>query len=341
MPIIEHLIVDEFGAYVGKYSGRLKVTKKGETLAQAPLLHLNSVLISNRGVSVSAEAVRACAERGIPLYYVSGSGTAYAMLYSAGLTGTIATRRAQVQAYETERGVMAARAFALGKIQNQANLLKYMVKNYKDSQPDLYAEVRRLAIEVLEHEAELDRLEATCIDQVREQILGTEGRAAQRYWAGVRLVLRADLGWPGRETRGATDPFNQALNYGYGVLYGQIERVILLAGLDPYAGFLHADRPGKPSLVLDLIEEFRQQVVDRTIIGLVNKGVAIGQTEHGRLDRDTRRLLAERVLERLESPVRYEGKRHRLGAVMQMQARHLATFLRGERETYEPFVGSW
>jgi CRISPR-associated protein Cas1 len=341
MPIVEHLIVDEFGTHIGKYSGRLKVTKKGETLAQAPLLHLNSVLISGRGISVSADAVRECAERGIPLYYVSGTGTAYAMLYSAGLTGTIATRRAQVQAYETERGLAAAHAFTLGKIQNQANLLKYMVKNYKDREPDLYREVRCLAAEVLDHEAELDQVEAVRIDEVRETLMGLEGRAAQRYWAGVRLILRADLGWPGRKTRGATDSFNQALNYGYGVLYGQVERAILLAGLDPYAGFLHADRPGKPSLVLDLIEEFRQQVVDRTIIGLVNKGVPIQQADDGRLARDTRRLLAERVLERLDGPVRYEGKRHRLGAVLQMQARHLATFLRGEREAYEPFVGSW
>lgn len=340
MPIVQNLIVDDYGAFVGKYSGRLRVTKKKETLAQAPLIHLESVLISGRGVSVSADAVRACAENGIPLYYVSGTGTAYAMLYSTGLTGTVATRRAQVEAYSTERGLAVARAFAHGKIQNQSNLLKYMVKNYRDSEPQLYTEVRRLAIEVLEHEVYLENVSG-CVDDVRDVLMGAEGRAAQRYWAGVALVLRAELDWPGRQTRGATDQLNQALNYGYGVLYGQVERAILLAGLDPYAGFLHADRPGKPSLVLDLIEEFRQQVVDRTVIGLVNKGITIEQNEKGRLARDTRRLLAERVLDRLESRVRYEGQRHRLGAVLQMQARHLATFLRGERDAYVPFVGSW
>src|SRR5204862_398077 len=83
----------------------------------------------------------------------------------------------------------------------------------------------------------------------------------------------------GREGRGATDPLNAALNYGYGILYAQVERALLLAGLDPYAGFLHADRPGKPSLVLDLIEEFRQAVVDRTLIGQVNRGVAFALDE--------------------------------------------------------------
>src|SRR5881409_3033564 len=81
-----------------------------------------------------------------------------------------------------------------------------------------------------------------------------EGRAAQGYWSQIASIIPAELAWPGRETRGATDPFNAALNYGYGILYGQVEQALTLAGLDPYGGFLHADRPGKRSLVLDLIE---------------------------------------------------------------------------------------
>ena len=93
------------------------------------------------------------------------------------------------------------------------------------------------------------------IDRIRARLLNVEGRAAQVYWAGVRHILPADFAWPGRETRGARDPFNMALNYGYGVLYGQVERALVLAGLDAYAGFVHTDRPGKPSLTLDMIEE--------------------------------------------------------------------------------------
>ena len=90
------------------------------------------------------------------------------------------------------------------------------------------------------------------IDEIRERLLSIEGRAAQRYWSSIKDIIPAELAWPGRQTRGAKDLFNSLLNYGYGVLYAQVEQAILLAGLDPYAGFLHADRPGKPSLVLDL-----------------------------------------------------------------------------------------
>jgi CRISPR-associated protein Cas1 len=176
---------------------------------------------------------------------------------------------------------------------------------------------------------------------MRLQLLAAEGRGAERYWTGVRRLLLADLDWPGRQTQGATDPLNAALNYGYGILYARVERALILAGLDPYAGFIHTDRPGKPSLELDLIEEFRQAVVDRTILGLVNRKFEVAFDEHGRLDEPTRRRLGEHIKNRMDSTDRYEGKRQRLAVILQSQARHIATFVRRERESYEPFIASW
>ena len=340
MPIIRELIVDEFGVHVGKYSERLKVTRAGETLAQAPLLHLETVLITSRGVSVSADAIQACCERGIPVFFIDSQGAAFASLYSAGLTGTVLTRRAQMAALNDARGRDVAVAFARGKIRNQASTLKYLAKTRKESAPALHEELQLCAGEVIDHEIELDRLEGDTVDAVRPQLLGIEGRAAQKYWSAVKQVLPGEYGWPGRKRRGATDPINQMLNYGYGILYGQVERCLVLAGLDPYGGFIHVDRPGKPSLVLDLIEEFRQEAVDRVVFGLANKRFKVGQ-EKDRLDKETRRKLAERVLEHLETGVRYEGKRVPLRAVIQSQARHVATFLRGDRDGYTPFVASW
>jgi CRISPR-associated protein Cas1 len=93
--------------------------------------------------------------------------------------------------------------------------------------------------------------------------------------------------------------------------------------------------------VLDAIEEFRQTVVDRTIIAFVNKGSALEQDEAGMLTEQTRKRLAQKVLERLESTELYEGKRQALRLILQSQARHAATFLRGDREVYTPFVASW
>ncbi len=341
------LIVEQYGAYVGKHSERLRVSKDKETLAEAPLMHLEQVLVSGRGVSLSTDAIAACGRAGIPIHMLDGRGRPLASFYAAGLTGTVQTRRAQLLAYNDSRSITLGLAFAAGKIANQASLLKYMAKYRKSTSPELYRELRRRAAEVLKHVEELRQLEAAAspgatIDSVRFQLLSVEGRAAQMYWAALKEVVPPELNWPGRKTRGAKDGLNSALNYGYGILYGQVERALVLAGLDPYAGFIHADRPGKPSLTLDAIEEFRQPVVDRTVMGMANKGFEFKQDEEHMLSDDTRRGLAEKVLERLEeSTERYEGKKQALRVIIQSQARHLATFLRGERAEYVSFTCTW
>jgi len=237
--------------------------------------------------------------------------------------------------------VELAVAFARGKITNQANFLRYAAKYREEAAPEvgrlLHQEVKQVqaALEDLHH------LRGDTVEEIRGQVLAIEGRAAQRYWDALRAVIPESYNWPGRVTRGARDPVNAALNYGYGILYGQVERALILAGLDPYGGFIHADRPGKPSLVFDLIEEFRAVVVDRTVVGMATKGMKLEMNDEGRLVEEARRSVAEKVLERLEAAERYEKKRQPLRVILQSQARHLATFVRGDRAAYEPFIARW
>lgn len=347
MAIIQHLIVDEFGVHLSKHSERLQVMKIGEgthgerMLQQASLLHLESVIIVGQGISLSADAVAACCERGIPIYFVSSIGEPFAALYSAGLTGTAQTRRAQLAAFDDARSLRLGVAIAEGKLHNQATLLKYIAKYRKEADPELFAALSEAAERIEAHIPDLGRLEGRCAGEVQAELMGIEGRAAQYYWGALKRVFPESYGWPGREHRGAADPINAALNYGYGILYGQVERAVVLAGLDPYAGFVHVDRPGKPSLVLDLIEEFRSPVVDRVVLALANKRVALEQDDKRLLTQETRKMLADKVIERLDSPARFERKQHPLRAIIQMQARHVATFLRGEREKYVPFAATW
>ena len=132
-----------------------------------------------------------------------------------------------------------------------------------------------------------------------------------------------------------------ALNYGYGVLYGDVERALVLAGLDPYGGFLHTDRPGKLSLVLDMIEPFRAPVVDRSVLAMLGKGSPISLDPQGRLETETRRSLAAKVHERLDAPARDQGKRLSLRTILQSQARQLAVFLRNERDDFNAYMAEW
>jgi CRISPR-associated protein Cas1 len=115
----------------------------------------------------------------------------------------------------------------------------------------------------------------------------------------------------------------------------------VLAGLDPYAGFIHADRPGKPSLVLDLVEEFRQPAIDRTVFAMLNKGVAIELDDKGRLTDTTRHTLIEKILERLDKPEKYQRDKLPLRTIIQNQARRVATFVRGVHPDYQGFTVKW
>ncbi|HHX65391.1 MAG TPA: CRISPR-associated endonuclease Cas1, partial [Chloroflexi bacterium] len=299
------------------------------------------VIVSGNGVSLSSDVISACCREGIPIHFIDSRGQPYAGLYSAGLTGTVLSRREQMAAYLDKRGLQVGLALARGKISNQAAFLRYMAKYRKEAAPDQYEALCQKAEKVLSHVQELEQIKGACIDEVREQILSVEGRAAHHYWNAIDTVLPAEYNWPGRQGREASDPLNAALNYGYGILYSQVERALILAGLDPYAGYVHTDRPGKPSLVYDFIEPFRVPAVDRVVIGLANKHVSLNLDERHLLEEGTRRMLAEQVLARLEKPERYEGKRTPLRVVLQDQARHLTTFLRSEREIYEPFIVKW
>lgn len=341
MPIIQHLVVEDYGSFISKKQGRLRVTVKQEKRLDAPLMHLETVLISSHGVSLSTDAIAACAQEGIPIHIIDRRGAPVASMYASALIGTVQTRRAQLLAYADARGLEAARALALGKVRNQAALLKYIAKYRKERDPALYAQLREAATSVLEHEQELLRLAGDAIDDVRDRLLSAEGRAAKRYWAGVKLIAPPALAWPGRQGRGATDALNMALNYGYGVLYGEVERSLVLAGLDPYGGFLHTDRPGKPSLVLDMIEPFRSPAVDRAVLAMLGKGTPIKLDAQGRLELDTRKLLAEKVHQRLDAPARYQGKRLSLRAILQAQGRELALFLRTEHDSFSAYVAEW
>ena len=260
------LIVEGRGTFVSKHQGRLRVSREQKMISEVPFIHLERVIIVDNSIALSSDVIRVCCEEGIPIHFLSGHGKPVASLYSAGLTGTVLTRRAQLLAYESSKGVVAAKAMIAGKLENQANLLRYIAKYRKETEPTLHEELMLVALEMRDALHELTQLHAEHIDDIREQLMSVEGRAAQKYWTAIGRIIPSDLQWPGRETRGATDPFNASLNYGYGILYARVEQALILAGLDPYGGFLHADRPGKPSLVLDLIEEFRQTVVDRTVI---------------------------------------------------------------------------
>jgi CRISPR-associated protein Cas1 len=218
------LIVEEYGAFISKHSERIIVKRKDEKLAQAPLLHLESVLIASAGVSISADAVRECTERGIPIHFISGTGTPYASLYSAGLTGTVRTRRAQLAAMTDRRGLVAALAFITGKLQNKP-ICQIHEQVPQEAAPDLCEESAGTPT-TPGHLVEIDRVQR--YPEVQDGTPPSTICAAVVETRAVRhktlerhqLVPPDGTDRPGRRGRGAPDPITGALNYGYGICTG-------------------------------------------------------------------------------------------------------------------------
>jgi CRISPR-associated protein Cas1 len=328
-----------YGSMLGKTSERFVVKKEGKVIDEKPFFRVSEIVVPSRGVTVSAGAIFEAVARGIRISFLGPTGAPYALLSSSALVATVETRRQQLTALADRRGLEFARAVVTGKIKNQARLLRYFDKYEAGVDAGRSEALQEIAGQLETQAAAAAAIDASCVSEVRSQLLGVEGGAARIYWRGVATLLDGAAPFEGRTGRGAADPVNALLNYGYGVLSQAVWGAVLNAGLEPYAGFLHVDRPGKPSLILDLMEEFRAPVVDRPVIALCRRGETV-RIEGGKLDHDTRRLVADRVLEKLGADARFGGRRVSVRAIVQAQVRSLAAFVRGQG-TYRPFAFQW
>lgn len=335
--------VSGWGAFLGKKSERLVLRKKSGTgvLWQAPLDQIHEVHLAANGVSISSDLLAELADRGIRVSLLAANGRPVAQLSSPNLTASVAIRRAQLEGLGNERGLRLGQAMASGKLLNQARLLKYFAKNLRSTEPALFTELGRRIAAILALRRNILKGAWPTLDEARPSVMGLEGTAARHYWDAVTRLIEKHVEFPGRAHRGAPDFVNSLLNYGYGVLYAQVWSAVLNAGLEPFAGFLHTDRPGKPSLVLDLTEEFRAPVVDRTVLAAIRLRQLQPHATPGPLVPQVRTVLVDLLLKRLESKERFQGGDYQVRSIIQRQARSVASFLQGRNERYQPFRFKW
>lgn len=326
-----------FGLFLGKKSERLVVKQKGATAGEIPFFKLQEIVIASRGVSLSADVIEAACERGIRISLLSGSGRPIALLTSPMLTATVETRKAQFEALHTERGADLARMLVAGKIRNQEKLLRYFARN---RDPERQARLLTAAKALRAMRAKALAHPGGSAGEVRPGLMGLEGTAGRVYWDRWTEVLPERLEFEGRKHQGASDAVNACLNYGYGILTTHAWGATLNAGLEPFAGFLHTDRSGKPSLALDLVEEFRQPVVDRAVFGWLMKGGDPRLDRSDMLDPASKEQVAGRVLARLNATEMHRGRSHQVRSIIQMQVRLFASAVRGVR-SYRPWPFTW
>lgn len=299
------LVLNTFGAYLSRRGELFQVKVDGQS-TEISARKVRSILIST-GAAFSSDAVQLAVEKNIDILFLDKYGDPFGRVWHGRPGSTTAIRRMQLVAAQTDFGGHLALNWVGRKFDNQISLLTRM----RDRRTRLSAQLTEAigSIKTLKEQA----LELTGnIDARRQSLLGLEGRAGRTYWGAVSLLLPTLFRFEGRSRNPAKDPFNCLLNYAYGILYGVIERACLLAGLDPYIGFIHTDHYNKPSLVFDLIEQYRIWA-DETVLGLFSsrkiKQDLFDKLKNGlTLNKAGKALLIEAFTAFLDEATRYRGR---------------------------------
>lgn len=335
------LFVTTPGAYLRKDHENIVVRVERRTALAVPMHHLAGVVCFGQ-VGVSHGLLQACGKAGIGVSFLSRTGRFLARVEGPRSSGA-GVRRAQFRAADDP--VVAARiakGIVIGKIANSRGLLMRGAReaNDEEGRAALEAAAGTLA-------ARLDQLgrEEVTLDGLR----GHEGEAARRYFEVFDRLVKRDreaFRWSGRTRRPPRDPINALLSFLYALLVHDTDSALQSVGLDPGVGFLHACRSGRPSLALDLAEEFRSAIADRLAISMINlgqvqaDGFVRADTGSVSMDDAARKAVIVAYQKRKQEVVLHPFTEESctIGLAIFVQARLLARAIRGDLDAYPPFA---
>jgi CRISPR-associated protein Cas1 len=338
-PLLNTLYVTTEGASLRKDGENLVATVEGEEKARVPF-HMLASLVILGAIHISPPLIEACAAAGITIVLLDRSGRFQARVEGP-LSGNVLLRRAQSRASEAPTEIV--RGFVLGKVANQRAVLMRGLRDHAEGLGD-----GRVAIEgAIDRLAQILR-RANLHDENADALRGAEGEAANVYFGVFNELIRLDepgMRFAGRSRRPPLDPVNALLSFLYTLLTHDCRSAAESVGLDPAVGFLHRDRPGRPSLALDLMEELRPVLADRLALALINRR-QLQLTDFERMEGDAvllndngRRVVLTAWQERKKEERRHEfiEETAPLGLVPFLQAQLLSRHLRGDLDAYPPW----
>jgi CRISPR-associated protein Cas1 len=333
------LYVMTAGSFASVQRDDLVVRRRQEELRRIPLDTLTMLVLQGPGVGISVGLTIKLSERDVPVVFAPPFGRPAAI--AASLQGGHSRLRQQQILRKNDPEILnIGIAMLAAKTGNQASVLKYFARyRKKQTLRTVHDELAKAAADIRSLADTLKELDSSS-SGLRSTAMGYEGRAAALYWSSLAQLIPEELSFPGRRTRQATDPFNQAVNYVYGVLYGEVWRAIVHAGLDPYTGIMHGTERDQGSLIFDLIEEFRAPFGDRLVLGMLGRGFQPQLGKHGDLRTSVRRLLVGAFHRMWNRPIRWRGKMVAPARILEQQAKGLGRAFLAE-ETYHPFQFRW
>ena len=331
------LLVTKPGCFIGLTSRGISIKEKGKLISSHQIGNLTNIIILGNGISLSSNLVSYCMKNKIPVDFFDQQGTHIGSLLSPKyMESTLWNAQSFLN---MEQRHTLALAVIIGKVKNQLGLLKYYHKYHKNHFPHLLEKMETMEANVdkfLEFKKQGDISE----QDFMKQLIGHESQIAISYWDYIRALLADDeIEFEHREHKGAHDLFNCMLNYGYAILYSKVWQALLGAKLNPFDSFIHVRRDGKPTLVYDMVEIFRSQVVDRVVISLIQKGFELEMKDQLLTD-DTRNLLIKSIMERLARYEKYQGAETKMEIIIQKQASLLASAVMGKNK-FKSYIAKW
>ncbi len=333
------LFVTTQGSYLAKDGETVAVRLEGEVKLRIPVHTLESIVCFGN-VSCSPFLMGLCGESGVTISFLTENGRFLARVIGP-VSGNVLLRREQYRrADNPEQSANLSSAFITGKVANCRTVLRRMLRDHGDK-----VEVSAFKTAIGHLSASLRRLQAGLdLDGIR----GVEGDAAHVYFSLFDQLVsrnREDFTFQQRSRRPPLDRMNCLLSFLYTLLLHDIRSALECTGLDPAVGFLHRDRPGRPGLALDLMEEFRP-LADRLALSLVNLGqlqkkdFVVSETGAVTMKDEARKTLLVNYQKRKQEEIHHPflEKKMTVGLLFHTQALLLARFLRGDLDGYPPML---
>jgi len=331
------LFVTSQGAWLSKDGETVSIRVDGETKLRIPV-HLLEGIVCFGSITMSPFLMAHCAEHGVGVSFLTENGRFLARVEGS-VSGNVLLRRTQYRwADDPGRTADLARAFVLAKIANGRLVLQRAARDHPATANALASAIDAMARSL----SDVDKAEG--VDSIR----GLEGDAARVYFGAFdHLIVSEDSGFRfgGRSRRPPKDPTNALLSFVYTLLLHDVRSALEAVGLDPQVGFLHRDRPGRPGLALDLMEELRAFLADRLVLSLINrrqvKAADFETRETGGvwMTDDTRKTVLVAYQDRKKEEIRHPflDEKCTVGSIAHIQALLLARTVRGDLDTYPPF----
>lgn len=332
------LYITSDDAYVRKERETFVVEINNQKVFQAPIQSIENIVCFGFK-ALTPQIMAFCAENNVGISYLSEYGKFLARVYGA-QQGNVLLRKAQYAISENElESLKIAKPIIAAKVSNYRNLLLRHQRNH----PDNCSDAVTTSSDIMG--SRLNNIKNTVtLDELR----GYEGECANLYFGALSSLITAqqeDFKFEQRTKRPPLDPANALLSFLYAILANDVRSALETVGLDPQVGFLHQDRPGRPSLALDIMEEFRAYLGDRVMLNLINlkqvtiKDFDIRESGEVRMSDEARKTLLTTYQKKKQEEITHPflGEKMTIGLLPHIQAQLLARYIRGDIENYPPF----